>query len=221
MKIHGDYHAQGYALASDLFPAEVAQALLERIETDLKASNFGFKDFAKKLDLMQKPTVEISGHLYAPLITFLWALTPTISQLVGRELLPSYNYFRIYSEGDICRLHSDRPSCEHSLSLTLGYSDAKPWPLDIGSIPMEAPDYLRESFGEEPFASIPMKPGDAVLYQGVRYRHGRLTPNPNRWSAHLFLHWVDRNGPYRAHAFDAERIAAEAERLGARPAHGS
>jgi hypothetical protein len=217
MNIDGDYHARGYALASNLFPAEVAQALLERIETDLKAANAGFQDFARKLDLMQKPTVEISGHLYAPLITFLWALTPTVSRLVGRELLPTYNYFRIYSQGDICRLHSDRPSCEHSMSLTLGYSDAKPWPLDIGSIPMDGPDYLRESFGEEPFASIPMQPGDAVLYQGVRFRHGRLTPNPNRWSAHLFLHWVDRDGPYRAHAFDAERIAAEAQRLGARP----
>ena len=212
MELSGDYHKQGYALASNLFPAEVVQALLERIETDIKASNAGFRDFARQLDLMHKPTVEISGHLYAPLITFLWALTPTISALVGRELLPSYDYFRIYSQGDICRLHSDRPSCEHSLSLTLGYSDAKPWALDIGSIPMEGPDYLRESFEEEPFASIPMNPGDAVLYQGVRYRHGRLTPNPNRWSAHLFLHWVDRHGPYRNHAFDAERIAAETAR---------
>ncbi|HEX9955016.1 MAG TPA: hypothetical protein VGB48_07370 [Allosphingosinicella sp.] len=216
MEIHGDYHEQGYALATNLFPAEVVQALLERLETDLKASNVGFQDFAQKLDLARKPTVEISGHLYPPLITFLWALTPTISHLVGRELLPSYDYFRIYSQGDICRLHSDRPSCEHSMSLTLGYSDSKPWSLDIGSVPMEGPDYLREDFGEEPFASIAMQPGDAVLYQGVRYRHGRLIPNPNRWSAHLFLHWVDRNGPYRDHAFDAERIASEAARINAR-----
>lgn len=216
MQIHGDYQAQGYALAKGLFPAEIVQALLERLEKDLKASNFGFQDFAKKLDLAQKPTVEISGHFYPQLITFLWALTPTISQIVGRELLPSYDYFRIYSQDDICRLHSDRPSCEHSMSLTLGYSDAKPWALDIGSIPMERPDYLREDFGEEPFASLPMQPGDAVLYQGVRYRHGRLTPNPNRWSAHLFLHWVDRTGPYRGHAFDADRIAAEAARINAR-----
>src|SRR5215217_2878317 len=210
MEIEGDYHAQGYALARNLFPAEVAQALLERIETDVKASNLGFPDFAQKLDLMQKPTVEISGHLYAPLTTFLWGLTPTISHLVGRDLMPTYDYFRIYSEGDICRLHSDRPSCEHSLSLTLGYSDAKPWPLEVGSIPMDGPDYLRESFGEEPSVSLAMQPGDAVLYQGVRFRHGRLTPNPNRWSAHLFMHWVDRHGPHKGHAFDAERIAAAA-----------
>jgi hypothetical protein len=62
MEIHGDYHAQGYAGAEKLFPPEVVQALLERIETDLKAANYGFQNFAKKLDLMNKPTVEISGH---------------------------------------------------------------------------------------------------------------------------------------------------------------
>jgi hypothetical protein len=215
MKVHGDYHANGYASIEGLLPKEVAQALLERIEADVKASNRSFQDFAAKLDLMRKGTVEISGHHYAPLITFLWALTPVVSQAVGRELLPSYDYFRIYQKGDICRLHSDRPSCEHSLSLTLGYSDGLPWPLDVGSVPMEGPDYLRESFGDEPFASIPMQPGDAVLYKGVAYRHGRSTPNPNRWSAHLFLHWVDRDGPYRSHAFDAERVAAVAAAPGA------
>jgi hypothetical protein len=28
-------------------------------------------------------------------------------------------------------------------------------------------------------------------------RHGRTTPNPNGWSAHLFLHWVERGAPLR------------------------
>jgi hypothetical protein len=37
-----------------------------------------------------------------------------------------------------------------------------------------------------------MNVGDAVLYRGVNHRHGRLRPNPNAWSANLFLHWIDR-----------------------------
>ena len=47
-----------------------------------------------------------------------------------------------------------------------------------------------------------MQVGDAVLYQGVDFAHGRTRPNPNAWSAHLFLHYVDRNGPHADHAFD-------------------
>jgi hypothetical protein len=29
-----------------------------------------------------------------------------------------------------------------------------------------------------------------------------LDPNPNSWSAHLFLHWVEKDGRYRDQAFD-------------------
>jgi hypothetical protein len=47
-------------------------------------------------------------------------------------------------------------------------------------------------------------PGDAVLYQGVHHHHGRTTPNPNRWSAHLFLHWVERDGAFAGDAFDKQ-----------------
>jgi hypothetical protein len=49
-----------------------------------------------------------------------------------------------------------------------------------------------------------MQVGDAVLYRGVQHRHGRITPNPNGWSAHLFLHWVERDGRYRDNAFDGQ-----------------
>ena len=63
---------------------------------------------------------------------------------------------------------------------------------------------MDEDFGSEPHVSLAMNVGDAVLYQGVHHRHGRTMPNPNAWSAHLFLHWVDRDGPYRAHAFDGQ-----------------
>jgi hypothetical protein len=66
-----------------------------------------------------------------------------------------------------------------------------------------APSALVEpDFGGAPFAALTMEPGDAVLYRGAEHRHGRMTPNANAWSAHLFLHWVDRNGPYASHAFD-------------------
>ena len=57
---------------------------------------------------------------------------------------------------------------------------------------------------EDEMSSVPMQPGDAVLYQGVHRHHGRTTPNPNRWSAHLFLHWVARNGPFSGEAFDKQ-----------------
>jgi hypothetical protein len=204
MKVSGDYHRDGYARIERLLAPEVVRAFLHRLQQDVSQSRVSLREYARQSPLLKKPSVEIYGYHYKPMITFLWGMTPIMSQLTGRDLLPTYNYFRIYSEGDVCRVHSDRASCEHSLSLTLGYSDGKPWELQVGREPLPEPKLIAEDFAEDSFSSIAMEPGDAVLYQGVTRRHGRTTPNPNRWSAHMFLHWVDREGPHAASAFDGQ-----------------
>ena len=219
MRVTGDYRKDGYASVERLIPPEVANALVRQLEADLVAAGKSFNSFSRQEALMRRPTVEISGHFYRPLISFLWGLTPIVSELTGADLLPSYDYFRIYQKDDICRVHSDRPSCEHSVSLTLAYSDGKPWALQIGSREVTGPDYLRDDFGDEKYSSIAMQPGDAVLYRGTQLRHGRIEPNPNSWSAHLFMHWVDRGGPHAAHAFAAARLRSEQERLADEQAH--
>lgn len=147
------------------------------------------------------------------MLTFLWGLTPRIAAATGRELLPTYAYFRAYQQGDVCRVHTDRPACEHSLSLTLAYGDGKPWALSVETTRQDAPRGLvTDDFGDGSYASLDMAPGDGVLYQGTHHRHGRVSPNPNSWSAHLFLHWVEKNGRYAEHAFDRPAI----ERAGGR-----
>ena len=151
-----------------------------------------------------------SSRLNFPAITaFLWGLTPTVSELTKSDLLPTYAFFRLYQNGDKLRVHNDRDACEHSLSLTLGYSEGKVWSFEVGHD--EAPPKARhaEDFGDEAFSAIKMLAGDAVLYRGIGRRHGRLSANPNKWSAHLFLHWVDRHGPYREHAFEGSRDKSE------------
>jgi hypothetical protein len=124
------------------------------------------------------------------------------------DLLPSYSYFRIYREGDVCRVHCDRYACEVSLSLTLDYSDGVAWPLEMADVAVPPSAVVEENFGTLPYSAVEMQPGDGVLYQGVARRHGRITPNPNAWSAHLFCHWVRRDGPHAAHAFDERAEAA-------------
>lgn len=213
MQIEGDYRRDGYATVRGLIPPEVAANLFKQIRIDLTAAGRSFNDFAKLHPLSKQETVDISGHFYRPLTTFLWGLTPIIAELTGADVLPSYDYFRIYGEGEICRVHSDRPSCEHSLSLTLAYADDTPWPLEVGSRRVEGEGPCVDDFGDEPYTAVAMQPGDAVLYRGIDLRHGRMTPNPNRWSAHLFLFWVERGGPFAQHAFDEQRLREELRRV--------
>jgi hypothetical protein len=203
MEVIGAYEKSGYALVRGLVAPEVARAFMRGVKEDMGPTPIPLSRVSHHSVVLKRPAFEIYGNHYKPLSYFLWALTPVVSQLTGRDLLPSYDYFRIYQRGDICRVHTDRPSCEHSVSLTLEYSDGQPWALEVGKKRVESHPG-GDDFADEEYSSLPMQIGDAVLYQGVHYAHGRTVPNPNGWSAHLFLHYVDRDGPFGDHAFDRQ-----------------
>lgn len=158
-------------------------------------------------ELVRKNALEIHGRNYSPLLALHWGLTSLIADKVSEDLLPSFSFFRLYFGGDICRVHSDRSACELSASLTLAYSDGIPWELSVAERPAADRTLSGDDFGGEPYRSFEMQPGDAVLYSGSIYRHGRPTPNPNRWSAHIFLQWVSRGGPHETEAFERLDLA--------------
>jgi hypothetical protein len=201
------YWEDGYLALKSFVPADVTRLFLAKLKSDLIQGGVSFGALKRGSDLLKREAVELYGMHYAPMAAFLWGMTPAISSQIRRNLLPTYSYFRVYRKGDILRVHSDRLSCEHSVSLLLATSDENPWSLEIGEKHIETPrQRADDDFGDEKYASVAMSPGDAVLYQGVHRLHGRITPNPNRWSAHLFLHWVDVDGPYAKHAFDGQQI---------------
>ncbi|HET9428918.1 MAG TPA: hypothetical protein VFO69_11220 [Allosphingosinicella sp.] len=204
MQVIGSYHDEGYAHLRGLIPTEIAQAFMQGLKQDMGQGAIPLSRVTEQVNLLRRPAFEAYGHYYKPMLYFLWGLTPTMSQIVGRELLPTYDFLRIYRSGDVCHVHSDRYSCEHSLSLTLAYSDGNPWDLEVETARSEPSARVEHDFGGARYRKVTMEVGDALLYQGVHHRHGRTVPNPNRWSAHLFLHWVDKEGPYREHAFDGQ-----------------
>ena len=206
-----EYRTSGYAHLPAFVPREICTALLARMKADLARQGVQLASLEQQGPLLRSRAPELYGHHYPLFASFLWGLTPAIEKLIGEALLPTYAYFRLYRAGDICRVHGDRPACEHSLSLTLAYSDELAWPLEVSARRVDQP-YARadEQFApEEAAGSVAMRAGDAVLYQGVHHHHGRTIPNPNRWSAHLFLHWVARNGPYADQAFDGQLPPAQ------------
>jgi hypothetical protein len=153
-------------------------------------------------NVLRRDALEIHGRNYAPLLALHWGLTAFIAEKVGADLLPSFCFFRLYFADDICRVHADRPACEVSASLTLAYSDGLPWELSVASNLAEDRVSVVDDFGDESYRSFATMPGDGILYFGSSQRHGRVTPNPNRWSAHVFMQWVVRGGPHEAEAFE-------------------
>ena len=200
------YADSGYVLLKHFFPPLVLQVFHGKLQADLNLK--ANPEFVSRTALLTKPALEVYSRRYAPMAAFHWGLTPAVQDIAGCELMPTYAYFRVYQQGDLCLVHSDREACEHSLSLTIELADNVPWALCIGKKYLEQREPTNGyDFGEQDYSELPMRGGDAVMYRGVHHHHGRIAPNPNRWSAHLFMHWVDASGPYADHAFD--RVALE------------
>lgn len=117
-------------------------------------------------------------------------MLPVMEQLTGLYLFPTYNYFRIYNETSELKRHTDRPSCEVSCSMSLGYGGSSQWPL-----------YVQDRFGNEVAAFL--EPGDCLIYRGCELEHWRNKPEEQIEDfSQVFLHYVDQNGPYANNIFD-------------------
>jgi len=114
-------------------------------------------------------------------------MLPQIEEASGLSLYPTYSYLRVYKRGDVLARHRDRPACEISVSLNLGYEADAPWPLWIE--------------GPAGVSSHRMQPGDALLYHGIECDHWRDAFAGQR-AAQVFLHYVDRNGLSAEWKFD-------------------
>ena len=116
-------------------------------------------------------------------------LLPHFEKASGKRLYPTYSYARLYAPGEELAIHTDRPSCEISATLTLGF-DGDVWPIFMGDE------------GGVNASEIKMDVGDAVLYRGMDKYHWRNKYTEGKWQAQVFLHYVDADGPHKEWKFD-------------------
>jgi hypothetical protein len=122
-----------------------------------------------------------------PTDELLESLLPVVERLAGVALFPTYSYFRVYKNGDVLPPHVDRPSCEISLSVSLGFEAATPWPFFV-----EGPNGV---------CRAELFPGDALLYRGCECKHWRERFEGHH-AAQVFLHYVAKDGPNASYKFD-------------------
>jgi predicted 2-oxoglutarate/Fe(II)-dependent dioxygenase YbiX len=131
-------------------------------------------------------------------------LVPNFEQASGKKLLPTYAYARLYAPGDELKIHTDRPACEISATLTLGF-DGDVWPIYVGDYAEQGREITTQQ-GETKYLTnereIKMGVGDAVLYRGMDKVHWREPYKEGKWQAQVFLHYVDANGPHAGEKYD-------------------
>ena len=125
---------------------------------------------------------------YVSFVALLCEKTAYMNQLVEEKLLPTYAYARVYKNGAELTKHTDRPSCEVSVTLHIG-SDGTSWPICFtkpnGSV-----------------VSKDLKPGEAVIYLGCISEHWRESTFVGQEYGQVFLHYVRSKGMYSEYCFD-------------------
>ena len=117
-------------------------------------------------------------------------------KITGLNLAPTYSYWRLYKNGDVLKRHKDRPSCEVSTTLCLGYNNdnlkgkKKHWQL------YNWPMWVDKTGGVgNKGVPIHMEPGDMIVYRGCEIEHWR-EPFIGQNHAQVFLHYNNIDGPY-------------------------
>ena len=111
--------------------------------------------------------------------------------LTGKDLVPTYSYHRLYTVGTELKRHKDRPSCEISTTVCLGYDNSN---VDASKYPdWDWPMFVKEKDGKE--VPVHMKPGDMIIYRGCEIEHWR-EPLWGNNHAQVFLHYNEKDGEY-------------------------
>lgn len=171
-----------YVYLSDIITQEECKDLTEYM---FKLSEEGKLEY--------DPQCPLSGAVYGDptLDAVLDRLAKPLSSRLGVELLPTYTYARLYKPGEELKRHSDRPSCEISGTMTLGYDpDQDVWPI-----------FFAKNEEDQQGKSIDIEVGDLVMYRGTELPHWR-PKFEGTWQVQVFFHYVDANGPYKDYKYD-------------------
>tara|TARA_Y100000813_G_C24160258_1_gene351776 strand:- start:1002 stop:1643 length:642 start_codon:yes stop_codon:yes gene_type:complete len=114
--------------------------------------------------------------------------TNFVSKTIEIDLVPTYSYWRLYITDNDLKKHKDRPSCEYSTTLCIGYDVSN---LDDKNY--NWPIFIKSLKGEE--KSVLLKPGDMVIYKGCDVEHWR-DKYEGLNHAQVFLHYNKKNGEY-------------------------
>ena len=164
----------------------VSEELLKIAETYYQLKFFVNKDFHTSVgkythqiggspDVVQPCSIKDYADGFTESIC--WTFTEKMREITGvKELRPSYSYVRFYEKGQWLETHSDRPSCQYSITLPLTAYDDTPWEI-----------FLEGN-------SIDLKLGDMLAYKGCEATHWR-EPFKGEWQVQAHLHYVDASDP--------------------------
>lgn len=136
-----------------------------------------------------------------PLLTGLHAaICPSVGEMVGEQVEPSYSFLAMYNRDGKCPPHLDQPVSKWTLDFCIEQSE--PWPIWFSEV-VAWPDAFAAgrdgweerilSSPEHRFTAASLEPGQAVLFSGSsqwHYRDPFPDPGTRTNCSLLFLHFI-------------------------------
>ena len=169
-----EFTEKGQVFVPQLLSRDICRLLRDYVEFKMKTDGLVFDnepDFIpKSLTLYGDPFTE----------AILKNLVPVIERITRLKLYPTYSFLRVYKEGDVLPKHRDRLSGDIGSSICIGY--------DYDDSEYQWPIFMED-------AEVTMKPGDAVVYRGIRNIHWREAFERD-WHLQIFMFFVDQTSEY-------------------------
>lgn len=163
-----------YGIIKNVLPLETCEEMSELMESLVAHSGKNEKNNA--------------NDYYGIFNTIQLKIQPVIENAFGFELIPTYNFSRIYNTNSRLGKHTDRPSCECSVTLNLK-NEKGSWPIWVH----------HEKVSEA--KAFDLQPGDLVWYKGMEITHWR-EPNVEGKVYQSFFHYVKKDGKHSNWAYD-------------------
>lgn len=173
---------RGYDIVEGLLDASHIEMVSRSMELSLRDGRMKTSD-PKFIDAGEDEYSPVFGEM------LLRHCRPAVAGAVGRELLDSYAYWRVYRHGTSMKRHRDRAGSEIAVSISIA-ADPTPtaWPLMIEDLHGET-------------RAIVLKPGTGIVYQGHKVHHWR-DALPGQSQMQLMLFYVLKDGNFSKHEFD-------------------
>jgi hypothetical protein len=129
-------------------------------------------------------------------------LVAQVSDLVGEEVEPSYNFLCLYTRTGVCEPHLDAPSAKWTLDICIDQSE--PWPIHFSQIVpwpeerLDLDDDWQSFIKNSPHLNFQAKvltPGNGIVFSGSsqwHYRDALPQGRSREFCDLLFFHYIPK-----------------------------
>ena len=190
-----DFDAVGYIEVKGLVDKQTIKTVSQYFENKINRG-----EWVAEAEISEGDPSKL-GYYADPLIeVMLKQCHPAIEEQTGLELEPTYSFSRVYQGGEELKPHTDRPSCEISVTINVACTGDK-WPSWM-------------QCGNNDPTKCMLNPGDAVIYKGCEVMHWRRKLPEGQINVQFMLHYVSKNGPNSGCKFDNRSSLGRVREIG-------